>query len=191
MIANRLFVAAALLLGAALAVDKPPQLVGSFNCEVCTDLVGKVFSYAGGNKTCPQIEADADVLCDKVPPSVVGPYLCNFVIKHFCPKVLAWIDAGSSATDVCERIGFCAGPDSECHSFGKESDNGKCTAALANTSSTEWRLEWNALPWWKNKGCVPPRHIGLHKEFCSESNIGCCLSGWTPRAVVETNQLRK
>jgi len=163
-------------------IAQPPAKEGdvgtAFNCEICDWVVGKVFQYAGNATSCAAIEDKIDLICNDVPFSPIGPALCRWLVSKECPKLLHFIEEGKSSTEVCEAIGLCAGADSACHSFGKLKDNGRCTAILANDTDY-WRLEWNVLPWWKNKGCSPPRHIGFEKQWCTSANVGCCLSGWT------------
>ena len=167
------------------AVQQPPKVVGSadgsthFNCEICDWVIGKLDKYVNGSTDCTFIDSKADEICSDVPFSPVGPALCKYLVGKACPKIITFLQNHDAPNVTCERIGLCSGAGSECHSFGKLQNNGQCTAILAEQSDY-WRLEWNLLPWWKNKGCKPPRHIGDHKEWCSTENIGCCLSGYTP-----------
>ena len=151
-----------------------------FNCDICDFVVGKIYQQMGNaTTTCDDIVPHIDTICSDVPFAPTGPSLCRFLVSAECPKILNFFHEGKSANETCTVIGLCSGHDSECHSFGKSKDNGRCTAILANDTDY-WRLEWNLLPWVKNKGCSPPRHIGLDAQWCTADNIGCCLSGWTP-----------
>ena len=160
----------------------PATASEAFNCDACLWAVNKIYSFVGNDTNCADIDTAAATFCSAIPIPVVGPYLCNWLVKKECPNIVSWFEAGQSANHTCERIGFCAGPNSACHSFGKLSDNGRCTEYLANETAADWRLEWNLLPWWKNKGCNPPEHFGYDAVYCSPSHIGCCLSGWTAHA---------
>ena len=154
------------------------QAEAKSNCAICEGLLTSLSKRYGTTSNCDEIEKDASTFCADVPPSIVGPMLCNALIKKECPRLVQWLHKNDTAEHECERIGLCSGPDSKCNSFGKLSDNGACTATLAN-STGEWRLEWNVFHFWKNKGCNPPQHFGIHPVYCSEEHLGCCLSGWT------------
>ena len=145
-------------------------------CSICLDVVGAV-ANATGSAGCGSIDPIVDHFCSVIPPAVVGPALCEWLVQYECPKIVRYLNGGKTAEEACTAIGLCSsGP---CQSFGRDKDNGHCTAELAN-STQQWRLEWDALPWWKNKGCNPPKHIGIDPVYCSDQHIGCCLSGWTP-----------
>jgi len=180
-----LVAAVAVAVAAGLRLEPPQKPVGQrlgsqTLCEACDWVVDHVFAHVTNDTNCAEIDQNVTAKCAEAGSTAAA--VCDWIVKKICPKVINWLHQNSSSVSVCERIGFCAGADSECHSFGKLADNGRCTETLATNSTTEWRLEWNALPWWKNKGCNPPRHIGLTKEYCTTSNIGCCLSGYTPHA---------
>ena len=168
--------------GAALEQPPAKSKLGSehFNCEICDWVVTQIFQFVSSSNytSCSTILPHVDHICNDVPFNPIGPAFCRWLVAKECPTVLHFLSEGKTANETCEAIGLCAGADSKCHSFGKLQDNGRCTAILANDTDY-WRLEWNILPWWKNKGCNPPRHIGLHEEWCTTANIGCCLSGWT------------
>ena len=148
------------------------------SCSICVDVVGAV-ANATANAGCGSITPIVDRFCADVPPSVIGPDLCKWLVNYECPKIVKDLQNGKTPEDVCEDIGLCSS--GACHSVGKDGDNGHCTAEIAN-STKQFRLEWNALPWWKNKGCNPPKHFGIDAVYCSVKHLGCCLSGWTPHA---------
>jgi saposin len=74
------------------------------DCYMCTYVIQSMESWLEQNATINEIESYLDQLCTLVPDLDAQ---CEAIVNTGVPKVVSWIEANESPTDVCTQLGFC------------------------------------------------------------------------------------
>jgi saposin len=76
-----------------------------FFCDVCTEIVDAAAEALIDQKVEEEIEDILEKLCDNL-PSVIG-IICRSFVAQYTPTILAWLEEGIEALEICQRLGLC------------------------------------------------------------------------------------
>jgi hypothetical protein len=83
-----------------------PCTVEDDKCTDCTELIyGLTYYVRHYNRTIQDITNVAEDLCVDIGGKIIGEE-CTYIIGHI-QEIVDWIQQGSTATWICQQIGFC------------------------------------------------------------------------------------
>jgi saposin len=76
-------------------------------CDICKLIVGLVEKLLKDQKVEEEIATEVEKVCALFPAPV--PVLCKAYIDQYLPDIIAYIEKGMEAIDVCKTLGICTG----------------------------------------------------------------------------------
>ena len=77
------------------------------SCDMCTEIVTYIEELLNNSIIDSEIATLVALACDAIPITPIA-IACSFLVEHYVPLIIQFLDEGLAALDICNKIGFCS-----------------------------------------------------------------------------------